>query len=80
MIKGSCLAQALGEAKFTNMKEMFLVTLLCYLCPTWVFNKPTSEAAEAGLLNESSCLTAALGMTKFKAVIAMYLVTLWCAT
>ncbi len=55
-------------------------TLLCYLSRTQMFNKPTSEQAEASLLNKSSCSAPTSGVTKFKRFIALNLVKLCCAT
>ncbi len=47
----SCLAPALGVIKFMIVKEMiFGHTLLCYISPTKIFNKPTSDS-EVSLLN-----------------------------
>ncbi len=50
-------------------------TLLCYLSPTWMFNRTTT-----GLLNIRSCLAPTLGVTKFINVKDMILVTLCCVT
>jgi hypothetical protein len=52
-------------------------TLLRYLSPTLMFNKPNSET---GLLNKSLCLAPALGVTKFKIARVMIMVTLCSAT
>ncbi len=52
-------------------------TLLCFLSPTKMFNKPTSVA---GLLDKSSRLAPAFGVTKFIIEIDMILATLCCAT
>jgi len=76
--KGSCLARALGATKIDKYERYdFGHTLLCNLSPTYMFNRPTSEA---GLLNKSSCLAPALGVTKFIIVTDMILVPLCCAT
>ncbi len=87
--KTSRLAPALGVSQFIEIISMNLVTLLCCLSPTYMFNKPISEfyptslcdstlSAEAGLLNKSSHLAAALGVTQFTEIISKNLVTLLC--
>jgi hypothetical protein len=60
-------------------------TLLCYLSPTYMFNKPTPcpkclqlLTAETGLLNKSSCLAPAPYLAKFLIDKDMILATLLC--
>jgi hypothetical protein len=45
LTKGSRLARALGVTKFTNDRDMILVTL-CFLSLTWMFNKPVLGVTE----------------------------------
>ncbi len=40
--QGSCLAPALAVTKFTSTRYKILVTLLRFLSPTQMFNKPSS--------------------------------------
>jgi hypothetical protein len=40
-----CQAAALGVTKLASINDMSLVTLLCCLSRTWMFNKPGSEVS-----------------------------------
>ncbi len=76
--KSSCLAPTLGATKFIKMRDDFGNTLLCYLSPTQMFNKPTfSQYSEVNSTQPSpSVRIPCYGCLADSIVLKLYLVFL----